>query len=114
LDQSLPSDLPDAVVAAIRINFRRLSGNAQRALIAAAVVGGRMPAELIGRGAGLAGEDLLAALDELEWSRWLTSEGRGYTFIARIMGEVVGRDMLTSGQRARILEALHGEPDAGA
>jgi DNA-binding SARP family transcriptional activator len=112
LDQSLPGDLPDAVVAAIRINFRRLSGNAQRALTAAAVVGGRMPAELIGRGAGLAGDDLLAALDELEWSRWLTAEGRGYTFIARIMGEVVGRDMLTSGQRARILEALRGESHA--
>jgi DNA-binding SARP family transcriptional activator len=106
LDQSLPSALPDAVVAAIRINFRRLSANAQRALIVAALVGGRVPAEVIGRGASLAGQDLLTALDELEWSRWLTSEGRGYSFIARILGEVVGRDMVTSGQRARILVAV--------
>jgi predicted ATPase len=113
LDQSLPSDLPDAVVAAIRINFRRLGGNAQRALVVAAVVGGRLPAEAIGRGAGLAGEDLLAALDELEWTRWLMSEGRGYTFIARIMGEVVRKDMVTPGQRARILQALRTEPEAG-
>jgi DNA-binding SARP family transcriptional activator len=110
LDQSLPSGLPDAVVAAIRINFRRLGANAQRALIAVAVVGGRVPADAIGRGAGLAGDDLLAALDELEWSRWLTAEGRGYAFVARIMGEVVGRDMVTAGQRARILEVLRVEP----
>ncbi len=108
LDQSLPSDLPDTVVAAIRINFRRLTSNAQQALITAAVVGGRVPAEVIGRGAGLNGDDLLGALDELEWSRWLTSEGRGYAFVARIMGDVVASDMVTPGQRARILEALGG------
>ncbi len=109
LDQSLPGNLPDAVVAAIRINFRRLSANAQRVLIAAALVGGRVPGELIGRGSGLAGDDLLNALDELEWSRWLTSEGRGYSFIARIMGQVVARDMVTPGQRARILDLVGGK-----
>ncbi len=113
LDQSLPGALPDAVVAAIRINFRRLSANAQRALIAVALVGGRVSAEVIGRGSSLSGKDLLSALDELEWSRWLTAEGRGYSFIARIMGDVVGRDMVTSGQRARILEAVRGEQQTG-
>src|SRR3989442_879618 len=41
LDQTLPSELPDAVVAAIRSGFRRLTPEAQRALAVAAVVGGR-------------------------------------------------------------------------
>ena len=39
LDQSLPGDLPDAVVAAIRVAFRRLSPEAQRVLVSAAVLG---------------------------------------------------------------------------
>ena len=39
LDQSLPGDLPDAVVAAIRVAFRRLSPAAQRVLVSAAVPG---------------------------------------------------------------------------
>jgi len=34
LDQTLPGELPDAVVAAIRIGFRRLSPSAQRILAA--------------------------------------------------------------------------------
>src|SRR5207247_2281004 len=41
-EQTLPGDLPDNVVAAIRINFRRLSADAQRVLVATAVLGGRV------------------------------------------------------------------------
>src|SRR5207245_9993168 len=43
LDQTLPGDLPDAIVAAIRIEFRRLSPDAQRVLVVAAVLNGRVP-----------------------------------------------------------------------
>src|SRR3989442_15788364 len=39
-EQTLPGELPDNVVAAIRINFRRLSAEAQRVLVAAAGLGG--------------------------------------------------------------------------
>src|SRR5437870_3847544 len=39
MDQSLPGDLPDAVVAAIRVAFRRLTPSAQSVLMAAAVLG---------------------------------------------------------------------------
>src|SRR5439155_693014 len=67
LDQTLPGELPDAVVAAIRIGFRRLTPEAQRALAVAAVVGGRVSRGTLGRGAGLRGEGLDAALDVLEW-----------------------------------------------
>jgi len=106
LDQTLPGELPDAVVAAIRIGFRRLSPDAQRALAAAAVVGGRVSRETLGSGSGLHGEGLDAALDELEWQRWLAAEPRGYALVARIVRDVVERDMVTPGQRQRIVEAI--------
>jgi DNA-binding SARP family transcriptional activator len=105
LEQSLPGDLPDTVVAAVRVGFRRLSAEAQAALAAAAVLGDRVDARTLQRASGLEAERLDAALDELEWQRWLTAEARGYSFVARIVREVVARDMLTAGQRQRILEA---------
>jgi DNA-binding SARP family transcriptional activator len=105
LDQTLPGDLPDTIVAAIRVGFRVLSPAAQAALIAAAVLGERVSAKGIGRASDLAGEVLAAALDELEWRRWLVAEPRGYSFVARIVRDVVNRDMVTAGQRQRILQA---------
>src|SRR5207244_5389973 len=54
-EQTLPGELPDNVVAAIRINFRRLSGEAQRVLVAAAVVAGRAAGAKGGGGGGLGG-----------------------------------------------------------
>src|SRR6184192_2914243 len=47
-DQTLSGELPDAVVAAIRVLFGKLSGPAQRLLAAAAVLGGRVPAAVLG------------------------------------------------------------------
>jgi predicted ATPase len=105
LSQTLPGDLPGAVVAAIRVGFRRLSEPAQRALSAAAVLGERVAGERIGRGASLTGEPLHRALDELEWQRWLAAEPRGYAFVARIVRDVVARDLVSPGQRQRILAA---------
>jgi DNA-binding SARP family transcriptional activator len=105
LDQSLPGDLPDAVVAAIRVGFGRRTPEAQLVLAAASVLGDRVPAELITR---VLGEPLALvhrALDELEWHHWLVAEPRGYGFVARIVRQVVERDMLTPGQRRRLLEA---------
>ncbi len=46
--------------------------------------------------------DTEGAVDELEWTRWLESEPRGYSFVARIAREVVLRDMLTAGHRRRL------------
>jgi predicted ATPase len=103
LDDTMPSDLPDAVVASIRANFRRLSADAQAALSAAAVLGDRSSEELIGRATGLATDRLVEALDELEWQRWLVVDGRGYVFAARLVRDVVARDFLTAGQRDRFL-----------
>jgi hypothetical protein len=105
LDHSLPGDLPDAVVAAIRVGFGRRSPEAQRVLAAASVLGDRVPAELIARALHGPLDLVHRALDELEWHHWLVAEPRGYGFVARIVRQVVERDMLTPGQRRRLLEA---------
>ncbi|MBA3659476.1 MAG: hypothetical protein H0W67_07755, partial [Gemmatimonadales bacterium] len=105
LDQTLPGDLPDAVVAAIRIGVRRLSPTAQRILAAAAVLGDLVPAPQLDRALALDPEEAARALDELEWHGWLVSEPRGYSFVARVVRRVIERDMLTPGQRRRVLHA---------
>jgi predicted ATPase len=105
LDQSLPGDLPDAVVAAIRIAFRRLSPAAQQVLTAAAVLGDLTTSVLLERALGLEAREIARALDELEWHRWMVYDPRGYTFVARVVRKVIARDMLTPGQRQRVLEA---------
>lgn len=105
MDQTYPGDLPDSVTAAIRIGFRRLSEAAREVLGAAAVLEDPVEVGTLGRATLLEREPLLRALDELEWNRWLTADARGYSFVARIVRDVVSRDMLTPGQRRRVLEA---------
>jgi len=102
LDQTLPGDLPDAVVAALRVGFRRLGDDAQRVLAAAAVLAAPASVGALRRASGVDGEALSAALDELEWQRWLAADARGYHFVARIVRQVVARDMVTPGQRLRM------------
>lgn len=105
LDQTLPGDLPDAVVAALRVGFRRLGMAAQRVLAAAAVLEDRVTAARLSKVLDMPVAEVHQALDELEWSRWLSAERRGYSFVARIARDVIARDMLTPGQRQRIIEA---------
>ncbi len=107
LGQTMPGDLPDSIVAAIRVQFNCLGAPAAAALKAAAVLGERepTPAARIGRGARLEGAALDAALDELEWGRWLVVDARGYSFVARIVRDVIDRDMMLEGERQRILHA---------
>jgi len=109
LDQTLPGELPDAVVAAIRIGFRRLSPPAQRVLAAASVLGDLVAASLLEKVLSQSPEETALALDELEWHRWLVAEPRGYSFVARLVRRVVERDMLTPGQRRRVLVAAGRE-----
>ena len=102
-DATRPGELPDPVVAAIRIGFRRLGEDARSALCALAVLQGRASRELIAAAAALDPERADRALDELEWARWLVAEPRGYGFVASVAREVIARDMVTRGQRQRIL-----------
>jgi DNA-binding SARP family transcriptional activator len=104
LDQTLPGELPDAVVSAIRVGYRRLGTSAQRVLAAAAILDDRLTAEMLARAADLPIDEVTTALDELEWQRWMVSEPRGYGFTARLVRQFIGEDMLTQGQRRRILE----------
>lgn len=110
LDQTLPGDLPDAVLAAIRVAYRRLTPEAQRVLAAASVLGDRVAASTIATGSGLPPDAVLRALDELEWHQWLVCEPRGYGFAARIVRQVIASDMLTQGQRQRVLDAVARPP----
>ena len=105
LDQTMPGDLPDTIVQSIRVGFNCLSADARAALAAAAVLGERVTAKRIGAASRLVAAALDAALDELEWRRWLVAEGRGYTFVARIVRDVVRRDMITPGHAQRLLDA---------
>src|SRR6266540_1333075 len=73
LEQTLPGDLPDALTAAIRVNFHRLSTGAQRVLVVAAVLKGRVSPAQLAQASGISGEALTAALDELERQRRLAA-----------------------------------------
>jgi DNA-binding SARP family transcriptional activator len=103
LDSTFPGDLPDTIVASVRVNFGCLTRPAQHALVATALLGDRVSAKRISCATDLKGDALHAALDELEWHRWLVAEARGYVFVARIVRDVVARDMVTEGERRRIL-----------
>ena len=106
LDQTMPGELPDALIAAVRIAFRRLSAEARQVLAVAAVAGDRVTAAGLAPAVDLDRMALEAALDELEWDRWLAVDARGYSFVARITREIVVTDLLTGGQRQRIRARL--------
>jgi DNA-binding SARP family transcriptional activator len=110
LDHTFPAALPPALSAAIRINFRRLSADAQAVLAAASVLEERCDTERVARGAGLDVERAGAALDELEWQRWVEAESRGYAFVARVVRNLIAADFTTAGQRRRILERAGPAP----
>jgi hypothetical protein len=111
LDQTLPTDLPDAVIVALRINAkRRLSKSALTVLAAASIAPDRISPELLMHVTELDRRVVDEALDELEWQRWLVAEGRGYSFVARLVRRVVSRDLLTPGQRRRLLARVEGWP----
>ena len=103
LDQSLPGDLPDTISSAVRIRFRRLSADAQTVLAAASVVADRVDPSLLASKTKLPVETVTPAFDELEREGWVVAEGRGYSFRARVIRQVVARDMLLPGQRQRLL-----------
>jgi DNA-binding SARP family transcriptional activator len=101
-DHTLPGELPDPIVAALRVSYRRLSAPAQKVLSAASVLGPRIDVHGLARTLGMADDLLADALDELEWERWLVSDARGYSFVAQVARDVVSQDMLTDGQRRRL------------
>ncbi len=113
LDHTLPGAVPDAITAAIRMGFRKLSRDARTVLMAASVLESRIDRGTLTRATGLDAEMVDHALDELEWNRWLVAEPRGYSFVAAISRAIIARDMTTAGQRQRFREAAEAR-GAGA
>jgi DNA-binding SARP family transcriptional activator len=103
---SLPGDLPPAVIGAVCLRFRGLSAPAQQVLAAAAAVGDRVEPTWLSGATGLDGGTVDAALDELEWDRWLAADARGYVFGAPIVREILLAEMITPGQARRFREGV--------
>ncbi len=101
LVDSLPGDLPPAVIGAICLEFNRLPTVEQEVLAAAAALGERVSADRLTRATGLEPTSVNQALDRLEWDRWLTAEPRGYAFAAPIAQAVLLQEMVTRGRVER-------------
>ncbi len=97
------------MTASIRGNYQRMSEAGKEVLRVVAVLGDRVPVPVIARATTLDARAFAGALDECEWQRWLVTEPRGYSYLARIVRQVIDRDMVTSSERRRIL-AAGGDP----
>jgi hypothetical protein len=108
LVDTLPGDLPPAVVGAVCLRSRQVVEPAQTVLAAAAALGERFTSGDLERATGLSGGDVERALDRLEWDRWLTVDPRGYTFAAPIERAILLQEMVTPGQARRYRERERG------
>lgn len=107
MDKSLPMAMPAALVAALRMSFRRLDADAQSLLTMAALLPEPFHSAQLQLllGAGIE-DDHLALLDRLEWQCWLVADARGYAFRARAVRRMIAEEMLTPGQRQRLLHRI--------
>jgi DNA-binding SARP family transcriptional activator len=110
LAQTFPGGVPEGIVAAIRTWFHGLTPTEQHVLQAVALLEDRVPAVRVARATGLPLDTVVEALDSLEWGRWLTVEGRGYAFVARIVRQVIDEDLTTETVR-QALRAAAGPAD---
>jgi DNA-binding SARP family transcriptional activator len=101
LVDSLPGDLPPAVVGAICLEFKRLPETEQEVLAAAAALGDRVSAATLARATGLEIATVDRGLDRLEWDRWLAADSRGYTFVASITRAILLQEMVRPGRVSR-------------
>jgi DNA-binding SARP family transcriptional activator len=103
LVDTLPGDLPPAVVGSVCARFARLPPARQQVLGAAAALAGaeRVDVAVLSRACGLPAPEVTAALDALEWERWLTVDTKGYAFTALIERQILLQEMITPGQARR-------------
>ncbi len=101
LVDSLPGDLPPAVIGAVCLRFGGLPAIAQQVLGAAAALGGRADVGQLARATHLEPSAVAPALDVLEWERWLAADARGYIFAAPIERDIVLQEMVTPGRARR-------------
>lgn len=105
LVDSLPGDLPPAVIGVICQRFRDLPAPGQHVLGAAAALGARLSVGRLQHATALERTVVEQALDLLEWNRWLVADGRGYVFAAPIERAVLLQEMITPGQARRYRDA---------
>lgn len=106
LVDTLPGELPPAVIGAVCLRYRQLPEGAQQVLAAAAALGERLTPTALARATGLERGAIDPALDRLEWDRWLVTDARGYAFAAPIARAILLQEMLTPGQVRRYQEAV--------
>jgi DNA-binding SARP family transcriptional activator len=110
LTATLPGEVPDSVSEAVRLVFRRLGEDSRQVAAAAAVLAERVDVDALAAGTALPMGAVETALDDLERRGWLVWESRGYSFAARLVREIVARDLLTPGQRRRVLARVAKKP----
>lgn len=104
LVDSLPSDLPPAVVGMVCQRFRQITPAAQQVLGAAAALAERTGVADLTRATRLDPDAVEQALDLLEWERWLVADSRGYVLAAPIIRHILLQEMVTPGQARRYRE----------
>ena len=104
LVDTLPGNLPPAVIGAVCLRFRQVTQPAQAVLAAAAALSERVTAGDLRRATDLTEDEVEDSLDRLEWDRWLTVDTRGYTFVAPIERAILLQEMVTRGQARRYRE----------
>jgi DNA-binding SARP family transcriptional activator len=104
LVDSLPGDLPPAVIGAVCLRYRQVAEPARTVLGAAASLGERFTAAELARATERSANDVEQALDRLEWERWVVVDARGYAFAAPIERAILLQEMVTPGQVRRYRE----------
>jgi DNA-binding SARP family transcriptional activator len=110
LTDTLPTDLPDSVTAAIRVGYRQLDAASRQVLSAIAVRQAPMDRDAIAGLTELDAGSVDRALDALVWQRWLQPGGQGHTYVAEIARQVIERDMVTPSQRRHLTRPLPQKP----
>ena len=101
LDATLPAEMPTTLVIALRHHWHQLDADEQSLLQFLSV--GSEPRSDTALEEFVPDPGVrLDVLDQLELTRWLTSDSRGYSFASRIMRRIVAEDTMTPGQRRRV------------
>ena len=101
LVDTLPGDLPPAVIGAICLRYRQLPESEQEVLAAAAALGERIESRTLAMATALDAGVVDHALDRLEWDRWLAADARGFVFAAPIVRAVLLQEIVTPGRVRR-------------
>lgn len=106
LDATLPAGRPDAITAAVRVNYGCLTTDERELLAAASVLGERVTPEILRCATDRPDNDIARSLNRLEGQCWLESDARGYAFAARVVRDVIAKDFVTAGARRRLEQRL--------